>query len=160
MNYRKISSHKTQYLDDSFCAASEQHIMKPIAQKNVSRMRRQNGFVIEEAWYGAIYNPKLNNNCFPNTIDVTIPLRFFVDNGSLHLPSFSKSQIDGFFDSSFEGEELFLWIRYSNNNKEYCVIYRDEEEVTLPDRCMYILKKLFSILINVFFFYRDHQNRI
>ena len=73
-------------------AINQQALMKRQAQSRMNAEKEKNGLIILSASYQAS-DPN-------NSLDVTIPLQFWVTDGSLELPAGSKKNLLGFFDVS------------------------------------------------------------
>ena len=72
-------------------ALNQQDLMKRQAQSRMNAEKEKNGLIILNAAYYATSDKR-------NSLNVTVPLQFWVSDGSLELPAGSKKNLLGFFD--------------------------------------------------------------
>ncbi|EQC38364.1 hypothetical protein SDRG_04078 [Saprolegnia diclina VS20] len=120
------------------CALAQQTLMARTATKEAT----EHGIEILVARYGK--HPTTAQDGLPSSIedvniDVTIPLRFFLQDGCLHLQATSKAGLLGFYDPCIglydpqvptNGPQLY--IRYAYDGNVYEATFLDTQEVVLP----------------------------
>jgi len=98
-------------------------LMADTIQNKIEIEKQNNGLIIIEALYGnakllkkikkLLYKQSNSNKPLPNEIiDVTIPIQAMVNKSQLHLGSYSKSSLIGFYDPCF-GKEKVLRVVYA-----------------------------------------------
>jgi DnaJ family protein C protein 11 len=99
------------------------NLMAETIQKKIDIEKQNNGLIIIEALYGnakllkkmkkLTYKQSKPNKPLPEEIiEVTIPLQAMVNKSQLHLGSYSKSSLIGFYDPCF-GKEKILRVVYA-----------------------------------------------
>ena len=130
MQYKK----KRENIRDK--AIIEQDLMKQLSSRSKKQEEKNNGLVIESAWYGDISNYNEDKE-YPNAIEVSVPLQIFVEDSKLEYKlKTSKSLMDGFYDPCF-GTDKYLWIKYFYNGIEHCTIIPDTSPISLPSKSKY-----------------------
>jgi len=113
----EILAQRKQEAEDSI------KLMAESIQKKIDIEKKNNGLIIIEALYGnskllkkmkkLLYRQNKPDKPLPEEIiDVTIPLQNMVNKSQLHLGSYSKSSLIGFYDPCF-GKEKTLRVVYS-----------------------------------------------
>jgi len=108
---------------------------------------RKEGLVILEAYYGSriaieqllLQSPfdRLKTLAEPDfvtrVIDVTDPLRFYIDSSKLHIPKGTKTELCGFYALDLlENEVASLYIKYTYRGEEKEKFYSEHDAILLP----------------------------
>ncbi|OQS00935.1 hypothetical protein THRCLA_05818 [Thraustotheca clavata] len=135
-NARRIS----YLMEARRCALSQQRLMSRTANKEQDDVDLK----ILVARYGkhpSTAQDGMESSIEDFNIDVTIPLRFFSQDGRLHLQAASKAGLLGFYDpciglydpKSFNAPEApQLYVRYSYKGDVFEATFLDTQEVVLP----------------------------
>ncbi|OQR82316.1 hypothetical protein ACHHYP_16224 [Achlya hypogyna] len=123
------------------CALAQQKLMERTANKP-GDAEVADGITILVARYGkhpSTAQDGLASSIEDLNIDVTIPLRFFLQDGRLHLQATSKAGLLGFYnpcvglyDPDAPAEAPQLYVRYAQNGRVYEATFEDAQEVVLP----------------------------
>ncbi|KAG4107928.1 DnaJ-domain-containing protein [Neocallimastix lanati (nom. inval.)] len=119
-------------------------LMAETIQRKIDIEKKNNGLIIIEALYGnsklikkmkkLLYRQYKPDKSLPEEIiDVTIPLQNMVNKSQLHLGTYSKSSLIGFYDPCF-GKEKTLRVVYSFQDRIHLIEVGESTPLSAPLR--------------------------